>query len=201
MYKHGAKPVIGLIGAIGAGKSTAARLFAARGGFAIDADSLGHDALRQPAIVAAVVARWGERVRKPDGTLDRRAIGRIVFANPAERAALEGLVFPYIEKRIRDEIARGIADPNSRFVVLDAAVLLEAGWNNSVDRIVYVDAPRELRLARLAAKSGWTDADLAAREAAQWPAEMKKARADAVLVNDTTETALEERVEKLLSQW
>jgi dephospho-CoA kinase len=201
MYKHGAKPVIGLIGAIGAGKSTAARLFAARGGFAIDADALGHDALRQPAIVAAVVARWGERVRKPDGTLDRRAIGRIVFANPAERAALEGLVFPYIEKRIRDEIARGIADPNSRFVVLDAAVLLEAGWNNSVDRIVYVDAPRELRLARLAAKSGWTDADLAAREAAQWPAEMKKARADAVLVNDTTETALEERVEKLLSQW
>jgi dephospho-CoA kinase len=201
MYKHGAKPVIGLIGAIGAGKSTAARCFAVRGGFAIDADALGHEALKQPAIVAAIVSRWGERVLKPDGTLDRRAIGRIVFANSAERAALEELVFPYIEKRIREQIARGMADPNSRFVVLDAAVLLEAGWNKQVDRIVYVDAPRDVRLARLAARSGWSDADLAAREAAQWPAEKKKSLADAVIINDANEAKLQVQVEKLVAEW
>ena len=115
------------------------------------------------------MARWGERVSEADGTLDRRAIGKIVFADPAERNALEGLVFPYIGERCRQEIARGQSDPTAKFVVLDAAVMLEAGWNNEVDRIVYVDAPRELRLARLAARSGWTDADLTAREAAQWP--------------------------------
>jgi dephospho-CoA kinase len=201
MYKHGAKPVVGLIGAIGAGKSTAARCFAARGGFVIDADALGHEALRQPEVVAALVARWGEGVRKPDGSLDRRAIGRIVFANPVERSALETLVFPYIGKRSVEEIARGVADPNSRFVVLDAAVLLEAGWNNNVDRIVYIDAPRELRLERLAARSGWTDADLTAREAAQWPVEEKIRRSDVVLINDATPAELQKHVDSLLREW
>src|SRR6185503_3681483 len=92
MHKHGAKPVVGLIGAIGAGKSTAAKCFAARGGHVIDADALGHEALRQPEVTAALVARWGERVRKPDGSLDRREIGRIVFADAGERNALEAVV-------------------------------------------------------------------------------------------------------------
>jgi dephospho-CoA kinase len=201
MYKHGPKPVVGLIGAIGAGKSTAARCFAARGGFVIDADALGHEALRQPEVVAALVARWGASVRKPDGSLDRRAIGRIVFADPAERSALEALVFPYIGRRTVEEIARGIADPKSRFVVLDAAVLLEAGWNKNVDWIVYIDAPRDVRLARLAARSGWTDAELTARETAQWSAEDKIARSDVVLINDATQDELQKHVDGVLREW
>lgn len=199
--EHGPKPVIGLIGGIGAGKSTAARCFALRGGVVIDGDALGHEALRQPEIVARVVGRWGEDVRKPDGSLDRRAIGRIVFADPAERNALEAAVFPYIGGRCRQEIARALADPAARFAVLDAAVMLEAGWNSSVDRIVYIDAPRDLRLARLAARSGWTADDLAAREAAQWPEGVKKARADAVVVNDGDAAQLQERVDQLLDSW
>src|SRR5262249_27682499 len=98
-FKHGPKPVIGLLGAIGAGKSTAAKCFAARSGHVINADALGHEALRQPEIVAALIKRWGERVQKVDGSLDRWEIGRIVFADPAERNALEATVFPYIEAR------------------------------------------------------------------------------------------------------
>lgn len=193
--------MIGLVGGIGAGKSAAARCFAARGGFVIDADALGHEALRQPGIVEWIVARWGESVRKSDGSLDRRAIARIVFADPEERNALERLVFPYIGERCRQEIERGTADPAARFVALDAAVLLEAGWNTAVDRIVYVEAPREVRLARLASRSAWTDADLAAREAAQWPEEEKKARADAVIVNAADPAALQEQVDRLLVEW
>jgi dephospho-CoA kinase len=200
-FKHGPKPVIGLIGAIGAGKSTAARCFAARGGYAIDADALGHEALRQPEIVAALVDRWGERVRKSDGSLDRREIGRIVFADPAERNALEATVFPYIGRRTREEIAAAQTNPGVSFVVLDAAVLLEAGWGQLVDKLVYLDAPRPVRVERLAARSGWTEADLAAREAAQWPPEVKKMRADAVLLNDADPGALQERVDRLLAGW
>src|SRR5919201_1503322 len=131
-FRHGPKPVIGLIGAIGAGKTTAARCFAARGGVVIDGDALGHEALRRPEIIARLVGRWGERVRKPDGSLDRRAIAKIVCADTTERNALEGLVFPYIGRRCREEIARALSDPAARFVVLDAAVMLEAGWNNEV---------------------------------------------------------------------
>ena len=200
-FKHGPKPVIGLVGAIGAGKSTASKCFAARGGRAIDADALGHEALRQPEIVAALVRLWGDGIRKPDGTLDRREIGRIVFADPAQRNALEATVFPYIGERTREEISAAQANPGVAFVVLDAAVLLEAGWGEMVDRLVYVDAPRELRVARLAARSGWTAADLAAREAAQWPADRKKALADAVVVNAAGPAELQEQVERLVREW
>lgn len=200
VFRHGAKPTLGLIGGIGAGKSAATKCFAARGGAVIDADALGHEALEQPAIKAALVNRWGERVMKPDGRLDRRAIGGIVFADANERAVLEAAVFPYIGGRVREEIAKAQANPAARFVVLDAAVMLEAGWHEC-DKVVYVDAPRELRLARLAARSGWTEADLAAREAAQWPAEQKKARADAVIVNDAGPERLQEQVDRLLAEW
>lgn len=200
-FKHGPKPVIGLIGAIGAGKSTAAKCFGTRGGSVIDADALGHEALRQPEVIAALVSRWGERIRKPDGALDRREIGVIVFANTGERNALEAVVFPYIQRRTRAEISAAQTNPAVAFVVLDAAVLLEAGWGEMVDRVVYVDAPRELRVERLATRSGWTEGELARREAAQWPAEEKKMRADAIVMNNAGPDALQEQVDRLLAQW
>jgi dephospho-CoA kinase len=200
-FKHARKPVLGLIGGIGAGKSSAARCFANRGGFVIDADGLGHEELKKPDIVTKLVSRWGNSIRRADGTLDRRAIGRIVFGNADERNALESLVFPYIGERCRQEIDSGQAEPSTKFIVLDAAVMLEAGWNNEVDRIVYVDAPRELRLARLAARSGWTATDLAAREAAQLPESVKKSRADAVILNAAGLDELQSKVDLLLMDW
>src|SRR5205823_8780578 len=102
-------------GGIGAGKTTAARCFATRGGIIVDADALGHEALRQPQIMTTLIERWGDRVRKPDGSLDRRAIGGIVFVDPQERNTLESLVFPYIGRRCREEIERGLANPTIRF--------------------------------------------------------------------------------------
>jgi dephospho-CoA kinase len=197
------KPIIGLVGAIGAGKSTAAAAFAARGGVVVDADAIGHDALEQPEIRRRALDRWGARgnMVKPDGRLDRRAIAGIVFADPAERAALEAIVFPYIGQRALEEIQRAQADPVVKFVAVDAAVMLEAGWEDVCDRLVFVDAPREVRLARLAARSGWTGADLAAREAAQWPAEKKLKRASAVIVNDGSREHMQEQVDRLLKDW
>jgi dephospho-CoA kinase len=202
-WRHGPKPVIGLVGGIGAGKSTAAAAFATRGGAVVNADALGHEALEQPDIRRRVLDRWGGRgnLVKPDGRLDRRAIAGVVFADPAERAALEGMVFPYIGRRALDEVVRAQADPAARFVVVDAAVMLEAGWDHVCDRVVYVDAPHEVRLARLAARSGWTAPDLAAREAAQWPAAEKLKRAAAVIVNDGSRERLQEQVDRLLGEW
>lgn len=203
VWRHGPKPVIGLVGGIGAGKSTAAAAFAARGGAVVDADALGHEALEQPEIRGRVLDRWGHRgnLVKPDGRLDRRAIARIVFADPAERAALEAMVFPYIGRRATEEVAKAQADPAAKFVVVDAAVMLEAGWDGVCDRLVYVDAPPEARLARLAARSGWSASDLAAREAAQWPAAEKRKRAAAVIVNDAGLDNVQEQVDRLLEMW
>lgn len=200
-FKHGPKPVVGLIGGIGAGKSTAAKCFAVRGGQVIDADVLGHEALRQPEVIESLVRRWGEGIRRAGGSLDRREIAKIVFADATEREALEATVFPYIAGRTRELITAGQANPGVAFVVLDAAVLLEAGWGDVVDKLVFVDAPRAARVARLAARGGWTEAELAAREAAQWPAEEKKAHADAVLVNDSGAAELQVQVDDLLARW
>jgi dephospho-CoA kinase len=200
-YRHGPKPTIGLIGGIGAGKTTAARLLAARGGRIVNADALGHEALDQPEIRDAIAARWGNGVFAPDGKLDRRAIARIVFANSHERGALEGMVFPYIRERAFAEILRAESEPTARFVVLDAAVMLEAGWEQMCDRILYVDAPRELQLARLAARSGWTEEQVASREAAQWPAADKMKRANAVVVNDGKPEHLQEQLDRQLEGW
>jgi dephospho-CoA kinase len=193
-------PVIGLVGAIGAGKTAVAKLLAARGGAVVDGDKLGHAALERADVKAKLVARWGERILKPDGSVNRRAVGGIVFADPAERKALEAVVFPVIGTMAAECVAAADRDPKARFIVLDAAVMFEAGWGGACDKVLYVDAPREVRLARVATR-GWTGADLAAREAAQMPAAEKKARADMVIVNEGSLTNLAEKVDRVLATW
>jgi dephospho-CoA kinase len=195
------KPVLGLVGGIGAGKSAAAAAMARRGGRVVDGDQLGHEALELPDVKRQLVGRWGERVLKPNGAANRRAIAGVVFDAPVELKALEVMVFPHIGRRVREEVAAAQADPAVRFVVLDAAVMLEAGWADACDRLVYVDASRDVRLARLAARSGWTADEVAAREAAQLAPEAKRARADAVLTNDGTPGELQEQVDRLLGEW
>lgn len=195
------KPILGLLGGIGAGKSAVAAALARRGGDVVDCDKIGHQVLALPEVLGKLVDRWGEQVRKPDGTANRRAIAEVVFQDPIQRKFLESTVFPVIRRHAEAEIAAGQSHPAVRFVVLDAAVMLEAGWNDVCDKLIYVDAPRELRITRLAERSGWTESDLAAREAAQLPAEVKRARADAVIRNDGTLAELQEQVDSLLETW
>ncbi len=195
------KPVIGIIGGIGAGKSAAAAAMARRGGLVVDGDRLGHAALELPEVKQLLVARWGEAVLKPDGTANRRAIAGIVFNDPAELKVLEGMVFPYIGQQARQAIAAAQADPAVGFVVLDAAVMLEAGWADACDRIVFVEASRETRLNRLAARSGWKPDQVAAREAAQLSLDVKRAKAGVVLTNDSTPQALQDQVDRMLGEW
>src|SRR5206468_7545442 len=90
------KKVLGLIGGIGSGKSTVAAEFAKCGGYVIAGDQLGHEALRQPSIKKQVLARWGPEI-ETDGEIDRRKLGRIVFADPKQRRELEALVHPWIK--------------------------------------------------------------------------------------------------------
>ncbi|WP_029631869.1 dephospho-CoA kinase [Zavarzinella formosa] len=196
------KMVIGLVGGIGAGKSTVADALVRHGGRVIAGDPVGHEALRDPAILARVTELWGHRdILKPDGQVDRRKLGAIVFPSPVERARLEHLVHPYIRRRLEEEITAAQADPAVAFVILDAAVMLEAGWNNACDKLVYVDAPREVRLGRVQSQRGWTEADLASREAVQMPPERKKELADAIVNNAETPEHTRAQVDDLVSSW
>src|SRR5688572_14614403 len=121
------KPVLGLVGGIGAGKSTVAAVLVRHGGKVVAGDPLGHEALEQPDILARVTEIWGDRgILTADGKVDRKKFGRIVFPSPVERSRLEHLVHPYIEQRIREEIDKAVADPAAKFVVLDAAIMLRS---------------------------------------------------------------------------
>jgi dephospho-CoA kinase len=194
------KLVVGLIGGIGSGKSRVGALFAERGARVISGDALGHEALRQPDIKARVVERWGQDVLTGAGEIDRRRLGARVFADTAELRALEALVFPYIGSRLQEEVAKAQADPEVRLVLVDAAVMLEAGWAAACDRLVYVHAPRAERLRRLAQR-GWGAKEVEARERMQLPLTDKVSRADVALDNSGPAEETARQVDALLRQW
>jgi dephospho-CoA kinase len=195
------KPIVGVIGGIGSGKSFVAGLLARRGGWLIPADQLGHEALLQDHVKHELVTHWGNRILKPTGDIDRRALGAIVFADDAERKALEAVVFPYIDQRIFAEIALANATSDAKFIILDAAILLETGWDEHCDKIIFVDTPRAERLKRLQAQRGWSEAELDRREAAQMPLHEKRRRADAILDNTGEPASLEPAIDRLLRSW
>jgi dephospho-CoA kinase len=196
-----AKPVIGLIGGIGAGKSEVAAAFARLGGALISGDKLGHAALEEPGVKEQIIVRFGKDVVGPAGKIDRRKLGAIVFADVEALKTLEKMVFPSIEAGIVREIAAASENPNARFIVLDAALLLEAGWNNSCTKIVYIDTPRDQRLARLALQRGWTPQEVESRERAQWSLKDKASRADASIDNTGPPSQLDSQAAQLLNRW
>jgi dephospho-CoA kinase len=204
-WKHGPIAVLGLIGGIGGGKSAVAAALARRGAVVLDADSVGRALLTRKPVRARLVAHFGARILDRTGAggpdhappIDRRALAAIVFADAAERRALEAIVHPRMRRFFERAIARAVRQGQARAVVLDAAVLLEAGWDALCDLVVFVDAPRDRRLARLQEQRGWTEAMLAARERAQWPLVAKRGWADAIVVNDAGLPQLDAEVDRL----
>jgi dephospho-CoA kinase len=193
--------VIGLIGGIGSGKSQVAAAFARHGARVISGDELAHEALRQPEVKARIADRWGRDILDDRGEVQRRKLAGIVFADATERRKLEEMVHPWIRSRIRRDVEEARRDPAVRLVVLDAAIMLEAGWNEICDRLVFIDAPKEERLRRVAGQRGWTADDLEARERAQLPLTAKAARADHALDNSSSLDRLGSQVDDLLRLW
>ena len=195
------KPILGIIGGIGSGKSTVAHILREFGGHLIVGDQLGHEALLQPEIKTKVVERWGSQVLDTQGNPDRKAIGRIVFADINELRALESLLFPYIGKKIVEEIDHAQTRADVQFIVLDAAVMVEAGWHKRCDKVLFVDAPRDLRVARLKETRGWSEQELERRENMQLNLDEKKLHAHAAIVNDGDMEKLARQLKDALVRW
>ncbi len=193
------KPVIGIIGGIGSGKSAAATALARHGGRVVAGDPAGHAALLDPAIRQRITQRWPSTIAS-DGSVDRKVLGRVVFADPAQLRELESFVFPWIKSRLQQEIDTAKADPAVPYVVLDAAVMLDAGWAGVCNKLVFVDAPRELRIVRVASR-GWSADELDRRERSQMSLEEKRRRADAVLSNQGDLSQLQCDADELLTRW
>ena len=189
---------IGLTGGIASGKSTVARLLADRGALVIDADQLARDVVAPgtPGL-AAVVARFGDGVLRPDGSLDRPALGRIVFADPRARADLEAIVHPAVRARSAELAA---AAPAGSVVVQMIPLLVETGQQDAFDLVVVVDVEPAEQLARLRDRDQLDEDAARARVNAQADRDQRLAAADVVLPNDGTPADLERAVARLWQQ-
>jgi dephospho-CoA kinase len=194
------KPVIGIVGGIGAGKSTAAAELVALGCVLVDADAIGHELLGDPQVLDRLRRRWPDGVVGPDGQVDRKALASRVFADPAELEALNGILHPPIRRRMARRIADARKDPAARGVVVDAAVLLEAGWDNLCTHLVFISAPQEDRLRRVSADRGWDPQTWRQREKAQFLLDKKAAKCDYTVDNCSSVSRLCEQIRQLFHQ-
>ena len=165
--------IIGLIGRIGAGKSTVAQRFAVHGAHVIDADRIAHEVLEEGDVVRQIVDRFGVDVLDADGRIRRRAVADRVFGPMPDHARalewLEALVHPRVRSRIEAQLAalraREDGHDGDAVVVLDVPLLVQAGWADRCDRLVVVSCSEEIRQQRLAARH-WSRAEQEARETA-----------------------------------
>ena len=174
-----------LTGGIATGKSYCLARFASLGVPVIDADLLAREAVAPgSAALAAVAARFGERILRPDGSLDRASLGRVVFTDRAARADLEAIIHPEVYRRIGEWFAsrpRGTA-----LAMADVPLLFETGHNHDFERVIVAACDAAEQLRRLMARDGLTQQDARARLNAQWPIEEKVTRADYVIRTDTS---------------
>jgi len=186
---------VGLTGGIGSGKSAVADLLASRGAVVIDTDAISRE-LTAPggAAIGPIGRAFGPGAIAKDGGLDRAAMRRRVFADPGERTRLEAILHPLI----RAECARRLEAAQGPYAVLVVPLFFESGaWAGRVGRVVVVDCPESLQVARTAARSGLAEAEVRAIMAAQWPRWRRLQAADDVVWNGGSREALEAQCEAL----
>jgi dephospho-CoA kinase len=190
--------LIGLTGNIGSGKSTVARMFAARGIPVIDADGLARElqAPGQPAY-AEIAAAWPEGVA-PDGQLDRKRLGDIVFSDANALKRLESIMHPRIQALSRAR-ADAFAEAGHPLALYEASLLIESGRDKELDGLIVVTASPATRIARVVARDGLREEHVRARMRAQLPQEDKVRLADHVIDNDGDLAATEAQVDRIVA--
>ena len=189
----------GLTGNIGSGKSTVARLLRARGIPVVDADQIAREVVRPgtPAL-REIAARFPAAIA-PDGSLDRKALAGVVFANPQERRALNAILHP----RIAEEVARRMGELAAQghpVAVYEAALIVENGLTSGLAGLIVVDAPEDVQIARLRLRDNMSEEEARARIGAQLPAAEKRHHATVVIENRGSEAELAGQVDALLSR-
>jgi dephospho-CoA kinase len=187
--------VAGLTGGIGTGKSTVAAVFAEAGAVIIDADEIARDVVAKgrPAW-CRIVAHFGRDVLLPDGGIDRKKLGAIIFNDARQKAHLDRMVHPHViaetEQRLKD-IAR--VQPQA-VVILDVPLLIEAGMDRNLEEVIVVYTPEAVQLKRLMRRDRLTAAEGLSRIRSQMPIEEKKMRATVVIDNSASPAVTRKRV-------
>jgi dephospho-CoA kinase len=185
---------VGLTGGIASGKTTVAKLFAARGIEVIDTDAIAREIVAPGrAALGRIVETFGRGVLDSSGALDRRRMRTLVFTDPAQRGRLEAILHPLIV----DEMTRRSAQAQGPYLVLVIPLLAETGSRTYVDRVLVVDCPVEVQVARLLARDAEDERQALAMIASQATREQRLALADDVISNDGDLRKLEAQVEAL----
>lgn len=190
-------PVVGIVGGLGSGKSTVARLLAERGAQVVDADRIAHQVLERPDVCEAMRQQFGEKVLDEQGRVVPARLAEHAFARPERVEVLNAIVHPPVLEEIREKAERLAGQPDVPMVALDAALLVETGLDRELcTTVLFVEAPRELRRLRAAAR-GIEAEQFRRREAAQAPLEAKRARADYTIENAGSPDELARQVERI----
>lgn len=186
--------IIGLTGGIASGKSTVSRFLEELGAVVIDADRIGHEVLRSDSGVRReLVTAFGQQILTPGGRFSRRRLGKLVFGSPEALAKLNRIMHPRISARAKARLERYRRD-GVKVVVVEAALLLEAGWSSLVDEVWVTVASEATVLERLKGRSGLSKSESRARLRAQLPVSERLGRADVVIDTDCRLDELKARV-------
>ena len=190
--------VIGLTGGIGSGKSTVSQFLAELGAVILNADEIGHEAFKPDTeIWRKVVTAFGRQIVTPDGNIDRKKLGNIVFGNPESLSRLNQIMHPWMYAQVKAQLEE-YRRQGARVVVLEAPLLLEAGWTPLVDEVWVTTAPEATVLKRLEECGGMSQAESLARIRSQLSTEERVRHADVVI---NTDCGLDELKAKVTELW
>lgn len=194
------RPIIGIAGGIGSGKSFVAQLFKELGCFVIDSDQQVRQAYADPGVQATLRAWWGDEAVGADGEVNRKLIAGKVFQDAAQRRRLEQLLHPMVAAARDAAMRAASADPNIVAFVWDTPLLFETGLHRQCDAVVFVDAPLDVRVERVRASRGWNEAQLLERQNLQWPLDKKREMSDHHVTNAADVGVVREQVKEALSR-
>jgi dephospho-CoA kinase len=194
------KPIIGIVGGIGSGKSFVAKIFGELGCLVIDSDQLVRLAYGDSAVATTLRQWWGDAIFAGDGTVDRSVIAAKIFENPVERRRLEQLLYPSVDIQRKERMQRAVGDAQVLGFVWDTPLLLESGLDQQCDAVVYVDCPDAVRLERVQRSRGWDLAEMQRREKWQMALDKKREISDYVVVNTAEADRIRGQVREVFSQ-
>jgi dephospho-CoA kinase len=194
------KPIIGIAGGIGSGKSFVAGLFGELGCLVISSDDQVRDAYRDPRVLATLRQWWGDDALTPAGEVNKRVVAQRIFASPIERQRLERLLHPMVNEARERVMASAATDPAVLAFVWDTPLLFETGLHAKCDALVFVEAPQPLRLARVQTSRAWDAGELARRENSQMPLDTKRKLSQYVVENTADADVVRGQVRTVLSR-
>lgn len=193
------KPLIGIIGGIASGKSTVAAEFGKRGCAVIDADAIVHELLREGRVRDELVQQFGPGILNACGELDRKRLAAIVFADAERLSALNKVIHPRVLQRTEQLIAQYTTESHIKAIVLDMPLLVEVGWADRCDRVIFVECDRKRRVERARRKGLLDDREIEIRENSQISLDKKAGLADNTVNNNSDFSTLVRQIKEIFS--